>query len=235
MMMKNKNILIVEDEPTLSKILTSYFTKANFEVFAAKDGEEAINIFSNTKIDIVILDIMLPKIDGFEVAKRIRSTSNVPIIATTALGEEQDMIKGYSLKIDDYINKPYNPKILVMKVNNLLQRLESPEDTIQTYTVGALKLDFGNYKVFVDDKDINVSKTEFKLLAFLIQNKNKACSRNLLLDEIWGLDVFVDIRIVDTYIKNLRKLIKPYDYIKTIFGVGYQFQVEDIKNEEKKD
>lgn len=230
--MKNKTILIVEDEPNILRIISSYFEKDGYEVYTAKDGESGLNIFQNSNIDLVILDIMLPKIDGFEVAKRIRSNSNVPIIVMTALGEEQDMARGYNLKIDDYIVKPFPPKILVMKVNNLLSRLNKPNLMQQQYKIGSLILDFGNNQILLDNKPLEISKTEFKLLAFLVQNRNKACSRSLLLDEIWGLDVYVDNRIVDTYIKNLRKILKPYNYIKTIFGVGYQFVVDEEQNNE---
>lgn len=230
--MQQKTILIVEDEPNILRIITSYFEKDGYEVYAAKDGETGLNIFLNSNIDLVILDIMLPKMDGFEVARRIRSNSSVPIIIMTALGEEQDMVKGYNLKIDDYIVKPFPPKVLVMKVNNLLSRLNKPLDMQKQYSVGELSLDFGNNMAFLAGKPLEMSKTEFKLLAFLVQNRNKACSRSLLLDEIWGLDVYVDNRIVDTYIKNLRKILKPYNYIKTVFGVGYQFIIEEQNSNE---
>ena len=225
--MKKYNILIVEDETNILRIISNYFKKANYEVYEASDGEEALNVFYNTNLDIIILDIMLPKIDGFEVARRIRSSSNIPLIAMTALGQEQDMIKGYSLKFDDYVVKPLRPKILVMKVNNLLARLNKPEDMKQSYQIKNITLDFGNIKAYLDNKDLNLSKTEFKLLAYLINNKNRACSRNLLLDEVWGMEVYVDSRIVDTYIKNLRKALKPYNYIKTVFGLGYMFSQEE--------
>lgn len=225
--MKKYNILIVEDETNILRIISNYFKKANYEVYEASDGEEALNVFYNTNLDIIILDIMLPKIDGFEVARRIRSSSNIPLIAMTALGQEQDMIKGYNLKFDDYVVKPLRPKILVMKVNNLLARLNKPEDMKQSYQIKNITLDFGNIKAYLDNKDLNLSKTEFKLLAYLINNKNRACSRNLLLDEVWGMEVYVDSRIVDTYIKNLRKALKPYNYIKTVFGLGYMFSEEE--------
>lgn len=228
--MKKQCILLVEDELNLLRILETYFTKAGYEVYTASDGQEALNIFYNTNLDLIVLDIMIPQIDGFEVAKRIRSTSNIPIIIMTALGEENNMIKGYNLKIDDYVVKPLKPKILVMKVNNLLERLNEPQAMKQNYIIGNISLDFGNFKAYLNDVDLGLSKTEFKLLSYLIKNQNRACSRSLLLDEIWGMDVYVDNRIVDTYIKNLRKALKPYNYIKTIFGLGYMFSLED-KNE----
>ena len=225
--MNNCNILIVEDEVNILRILSNYFKRAGYEVYEATDGQKALDIFANAKLDLIILDIMLPKIDGFEVAKRIRSTSNIPIIIMTALGEESDMIKGYNLKIDDYIVKPLKPKILVMKVNNLLERIKQPETMKKTYNIANISLDFGTMKATLDDKDLNLSKTEFKLLSYLIENKERALSRSLLLDEIWGMEVYVDNRIVDTYIKNLRKALKPYNYIKTVFGLGYMFSVNE--------
>lgn len=225
--MNKSNILIVEDEVNILRILSNYFKRAGYEVYEATDGQKALDIFANAKLDLIILDIMLPKIDGFEVAKRIRSTSNIPIIIMTALGEEGDMIKGYNLKIDDYIVKPLKPKILVMKVNNLLERIKQPETMKKTYNIANISLDFGTMKATLDDKDLNLSKTEFKLLSYLIENKERALSRSLLLDEIWGMEVYVDNRIVDTYIKNLRKALKPYNYIKTVFGLGYMFSVNE--------
>ncbi len=225
--MNKSNILIVEDEVNILRILSNYFKRAGYEVYEATDGQKALDIFANAKLDLIILDIMLPKIDGFEVAKRIRSTSNIPIIIMTALGEESDMIKGYNLKIDDYIVKPLKPKILVMKVNNLLERIKQPETMKKTYNIANISLDFGTMKATLDDKDLNLSKTEFKLLSYLIENKERALSRSLLLDEIWGMEVYVDNRIVDTYIKNLRKALKPYNYIKTVFGLGYMFSVNE--------
>lgn len=225
--MNKSNILIVEDEVNILRILSNYFKRAGYEVYEATDGQKALDIFANAKLDLIILDIMLPKIDGFEVAKRIRSTSNIPIIIMTALGEESDMIKGYNLKIDDYIVKPLKPKILVMKVNNLLERIKQPETMKKTYNIANISLDFGTMKASLDDKDLNLSKTEFKLLSYLIENKERALSRSLLLDEIWGMEVYVDNRIVDTYIKNLRKALKPYNYIKTVFGLGYMFSVNE--------
>lgn len=225
--MNKSNILIVEDEVNILRILSNYFKRAGYEVYEATDGQKALDIFANAKLDLIILDIMLPKIDGFEVAKRIRSTSNIPIIIMTALGEESDMIKGYNLKIDDYIVKPLKPKILVMKVNNLLERIKQPETMKKTYNIANISLDFGAMKATLDDKDLNLSKTEFKLLSYLIENKERALSRSLLLDEIWGMEVYVDNRIVDTYIKNLRKALKPYNYIKTVFGLGYMFSLNE--------
>lgn len=225
-----KNILIIEDELNILRILSSYFEKDGYTVFQATDGKEGLSLFLNTKIDLIILDIMLPKIDGFELAKRIRSNSNVPIIIMTALGDEANMLKGYQLNCDDYIVKPFSPKVLVSKANVLLKRINNASNLTNIYKVGPLELNFLTNELKIDGITKEISKTEFELLAFLIKNKNKACSRTLLLDEIWGLDVYVDGRIVDTYIKNLRKILKPYTYIKTIFGIGYQFEDNYEKN-----
>ena len=225
-----KNILIIEDELNILRILSSYFEKDGYTVFQATDGKEGLSLFLNTKIDLIILDVMLPKIDGFELAKRIRSNSNVPIIIMTALGDETNMLKGYQLNCDDYIVKPFPPKVLVSKANVLLKRINNSADLTNIYKVGPLELNFLTNELKIDGVNKEISKTEFELLAFLIKNKNKACSRTLLLDEIWGLDVYVDGRIVDTYIKNLRKILKPYTYIKTVFGVGYQFEESHEKD-----
>ncbi len=227
----NKRILIVEDEPTLQRIIKTYFEKNGYDVYVASDGEQALTLFKDTILDIIVLDIMLPKIDGFEVCKIIRSSSNIPIIMMTALGEEQNMLYGYSLKVDDYIIKPFPPKVLVAKVNNLLSRIQRPEELIKIYEVGGIKIDYNANIAYVDNKKISLSKTEFDLLCFFIQNQDKACSRELLLDEVWGMDVYVDYRIVDTYIKQLRKAIKPYSYIKTVFKVGYKFSLGNDNEE----
>lgn len=227
----NKRILIVEDEPTLQRIIKTYFEKNGYDVYVASDGEQALTLFKDTILDIIVLDIMLPKIDGFEVCKIIRSSSNIPIIMMTALGEEQNMLYGYSLKVDDYIIKPFPPKVLVAKVNNLLSRIQKPEELIKIYEVGGIKIDYNANIAYVDNKKISLSKTEFDLLCFFIQNQNKACSRELLLDEVWGMDVYVDYRIVDTYIKQLRKAIKPYSYIKTVFKIGYKFSLGNDNEE----
>ena len=145
----------------------------------------------------------------------------------TALQSEEDILRGYSLHIDDYITKPFNPKILIAKVNNLLMRINNQQTIKMEYKIGELAFDFINNEVTFNDQKLELTKTEFKMLAFLAKNNNKVCSRELLLDEVWGLDVYVDDRIVDAYIKKLRKIIAPKKYIKTVFGVGYRFQIEE--------
>lgn len=224
--MLNKNILLAEDEPTIARLVRTYFERENYTVYTATNGEEAIKIFKEVKIDLVCLDIMMPIMDGFEVTKIIRSSSDVPIIVMTALQSEEDILKGYSLHIDDYITKPFNPKVLLAKVNNLMLRLNKETSLKLEYKIGELSFDFINNEVSLFGKRLDLTKTEFNMLAFLAKNNNKVCSRELLLDEVWGMDVYVDDRIVDAYIKKLRKIIAPHKYIKTVFGVGYRFSVE---------
>ena len=224
--MLDKNILLAEDEPTIARLVKSYFERDGYTVFTATNGEEAINLFKETKIDLVCLDVMMPKLDGFEVTKIIRSSSDVPIIIMTALQSEEDILKGYSLHIDDYITKPFNPKVLLAKVNNLMLRIDKEATLKLEYKIGELSFDFINNEVKLEDKVLELTKTEFNILAFLAKNNNKVCSRELLLDEVWGVDVYVDDRIVDAYIKKIRKQIAPKKYIKTVFGVGYRFSIE---------
>lgn len=225
----NKKVLIVEDEYEISKITKAYFEKAGYEVFQAFTGEEALNVFQAEDFDLVTLDIMLPKLNGFEVLKIIRSSSLVPVIIITALDDEENILKGYELKVDDYMPKPFNPKVLVAKANNLLNRLSNLSTTTK-YQKGALELNFEKHTVYKDNEEILLSKTEFDLLALLIKLEDRVCSRDLILDEIWGQATYVDNRIVDTYVKNLRKMIKPYNYIKTIYKSGYMFSLKESDN-----
>ena len=214
--MENKTILLAEDEPSIARVVKTYFEHDGYNVYHAANGEEALNLFKEVKFDLLVLDIMMPKVDGFEVIKVIRASSDVPIIVMTALQSEEDMLKGYSLHIDDYVTKPFNPKILVAKVNNLLMRIKQQNSIMMEYKIGELSFDFINNEVKMNDKVLDLTKTEFKMLAFLAKNNNKVCSRDLLLDEVWGVDVYVDDRIIDAYIKKLRKIIAPKKYIKSM-------------------
>ena len=229
--MNEITILIIEDEPTINRIVSNYFIKEKFNVLSALDGFKGLQLFSKNKVDLVCLDIMMPNINGWDVAKTIRETSNVPIIMMSALSEEEDILKGYSLKVDDYITKPFNPKILVAKVKNLLERISNQDQAIQTsgiLEVSGIKMDLDTHKAYIDDKKVDLSKTEFDLLEYFLKHEGKICSRNLLLDEVWGIDVYVEDRIVDTYVKKLRKYLGIKSvYIRTVFGVGYRFEVLD--------
>ncbi len=229
--MNDITILIIEDEPTINRIVSNYFSRENFKVLSALDGFKGLQLFSKNKVDLVCLDIMMPNINGWDVAKTIRETSNVPIIMMSALSEEEDILKGYSLKVDDYITKPFNPKILVAKVINLLERLANQDHIVQTsgvLEISGIKMDLDTHKSYIDDVEVDLSKTEFDLLKYFLKHEGKICSRNLLLDEVWGIDVYVEDRIVDTYVKKLRKYLGHRShYIKTVFGVGYRFEVLD--------
>ncbi len=232
--MNKTTILIIEDEPTINRIVSNYFLKEKYNVLSALDGFKGLQLFSKNKVDLVCLDIMMPNVNGWDVAATIRETSNVPIIMMSALSEEEDILKGYSLKVDDYITKPFNPKILVAKVKNLLERINNPEFGNQTsgiLAVNDIKIDLDTHRVYMDNKEVELSKTEFDLLKYFLEHQGKICSRNLLLDEVWGVDVYVEDRIVDTYVKKLRKYLgKKSHYIKTVFGVGYRFEAIDEKN-----
>jgi len=231
--MNKTTILIIEDEPTINRIVSNYFLKEKYSVLSALDGFKGLQLFSKNKVDLVCLDIMMPNINGWDVAKTIRETSNVPIIMMSALSEEEDILKGYSLKVDDYITKPFNPKILVAKVRNLLERINNPEYSNQTsglLDVNNIKMDLDTHRVYINTIEAELSKTEFDLLKYFLEHQGKICSRNLLLDEVWGVDVYVEDRIVDTYVKKLRKYLGDKShYIKTVFGVGYRFEVLDEK------
>lgn len=229
--MEDITILIIEDEPTINRIVSNYFVKEKFKVLSALDGFKGLQLFSKNKVDLVCLDIMMPNVNGWDVAKTIRETSNVPIIMMSALSEEEDILKGYSLKVDDYITKPFNPKILVAKVKNLLERLKDHDYSNQTsgeLNIGGIKMNLDTHKAYIDELEVELSKTEFDLLKYFLAHQGKICSRNLLLDEVWGIDVYVEDRIVDTYVKKLRKYLGDKStYIKTVFGVGYRFEVVD--------
>ncbi|XMB67766.1 response regulator transcription factor [Mycoplasmatota bacterium zrk1] len=223
-----KTILVVEDEPTIQSVVSKYFKAEGFNVITADDGFIALEKFNGNDIDLICLDIMMPHIDGWTVTETIRETSNIPIIIMTALSSEEDILKGYSYRIDDYITKPFNPKILVAKAKSLLHRISSSnlEETKETLHVGPIELNTETLLVKVDGKTIDISRTEFDLLKFLINNQGEVCTREKILEEVWGTSG-VETRIVDTYIKKLRKLLGLHSrIIKTVFGLGYRFEVD---------
>jgi DNA-binding response OmpR family regulator len=223
----NKTILIVEDEKRMRKLLSDYFRKENYNIIEAEDGKEALEKFLTSKIDLIILDIMMPNIDGFSVCKYIRQKSDVPIILLTAKSEEDDKITGFELGADEYVTKPFSPKVLVARVKTLLKRVDGTlgkAEGIEEFD--GLKINFLSREVFVDDLRINLSPKEFDLLAYMVKNKGIALSRNKLLDNIWGYDYYGDLRTVDTHIKRLREKLKHKSkIICTVRGSGYKFEV----------
>ncbi|WP_066872794.1 response regulator transcription factor [Clostridium mediterraneense] len=226
----SKNILIVEDELRIRILLRDYFRRDGFNIIEAGDGEEALKNFSETNIDLVVLDIMMPKIDGFEVCKTIRSVSNIPIILLTAREEEEDKLYGYELGADDYVTKPFSPKVLIAKVNAILKRTENDIINKNISNFNGLKINKLSHEVILDGEELSLSPKEYDLLLYLTSNKGIALSRDKILDNVWGYDYFGDIRTVDTNIKRLReKLLHKSSYITTVRGSGYKFEVKDKK------
>lgn len=226
-----KTVLIIEDELSLQSILAAYFKKNEFKVFTASDGLEGLELFRSKKIDIICSDIMMPNIDGWQVVRSVRQYSNVPIILMTALDSELDQLKGFDLTVDDYVTKPFSPSILIAKVNSILRRVTnspSEQNNSLSYTIKELNINFESRTVKVDNQSIKLSKTEFDLLSFFVKNQNVALDRVTILDEVWGMDVYVEERVVDTYIKVLRKKLGTTGkYIQTVFGIGYKFTIEE--------
>lgn len=221
-----KNILIIEDETRIRFLLRDYFLKEGFNIIEAADGDEGINYFINGKIDLVILDIMMPKVDGITVLETIRKVSSVPVILLTAKGQEEDKLFGYEMGADDYITKPFSPKVLIAKVKALLKR--TTEDTFSSLNeYDGLTINKLSHEVKINDEIINLSPKEFELLSYLSDNEGIALSRDTILDNVWGLDYYGDLRTVDTNIKRLReKLGEKASYIITVRGSGYRFEAK---------
>ena len=224
--MEGLKILVVDDESRMRKLVKDFLVKENFAVLEASNGEEAVDVFMSTKnIALIILDVMMPKLDGYGVAQEIRKISMVPIIMLTAKSDEKDEIKGFELGIDEYITKPFSPKILVARVQAVLRRssLAGDEKNIEC---GGIKMDISAHRVLVDGEEIELSFKEFELLNYFLVNKGVALSREKILNSVWNYDYFGDARTIDTHVKKLRsKLGNKGDYIKTIWGMGYKFEV----------
>lgn len=223
-----KKVLLVEDEARMRMIVKDYLENDGFEVIEAKDGMEAINKFREEEVDIILLDLMIPYLDGFAVCKEIRETSDIPIIIITAKEEDEDKIKGFNLGADEYVTKPFSPKVLVARVNSLLKRVEGSIGVKkEIIRIGIIEINKLSYEVKVNDEIIVLSPKEYELLTFLVRNKNKVMTREVILDNIWGYDYYGDLRTVDTHIKKLRnKLGDGSNYIKTIIRAGYMFEVK---------
>ena len=221
------NILVVDDESRMRKLIKDFLTKDNYNVLEAEDGEKALEIFENEreKIDLIILDVMMPKQDGWSVLRKIRQSSQVPVIMLTARGEEQDELFGFELGADEYISKPFSPKILVARVEAILKRTTQTENTNKDF--GGIIIDEQGRTVTVDGKNIEMSLREYELLKYLVDNENIALSRDKILNNVWNYDYYGDSRTIDSHIKKIRhKLGKRGKYIKTMRGIGYKFEVK---------
>lgn len=224
--MEKLKILVVDDESRMRKLVRDFLVKQNYEVLEAGDGEQALDIFFQEKdISLLILDVMMPKMDGWQVCREIRNYSKVPIIMLTAKGDERDELQGFELGVDEYITKPFSPKILVARVEAILRRtnLLVSEDII---SAGGIELNKAAHQVQIDGKDIELSYKEFELLAYFMENQGIALSREKILNNVWNYDYFGDARTIDTHVKKLRsKLGDKGELIKTIWGMGYKFEV----------
>ena len=223
--MEQTKILVVDDEARMRKLVKDFLTIKGYQVIEAGDGEEAVEIFFQQKdIALILLDVMMPKMDGWEVLKTIRLHSKVPIIMLTARGEERDELQGFDLGVDEYISKPFSPKILVARVEAILRR--SNHVVGEVMNVGGIEINKAAHQVTIDGKPIELSYKEVELLTYFVENQGIALSREKILNNVWNYDYFGDARTIDTHVKKLRsKLGEKGDYIKTIWGMGYKFEV----------
>lgn len=223
--MEDVKILVVDDEARMRKLVKDFLSMKGFIVLEAGDGEEALKVFdSNKDIKLILLDVMMPKLDGFETLEVIRQYSKVPVMMLTARSEERDELEGYKLGVDEYITKPFSPKILVARVEAVLRRTmgESEEKLI----AGAIEIDKVARSVYIDQKPVDLSLKEYELLTYFIENKGIALSREKILNSVWNYDYFGDARTIDTHVKKLRaKMGERGDYIKTVWGMGYKFEI----------
>ena len=220
-------ILVVDDESRMPKLVKDFLIRNNFDVAEAADGEEALDLFYKDKeIALIILDVMMPKMNGWDVCREIRETSKVPIIMLTAKGDESDELLGFEMGVDEYISKPFSPKILVARVEAILRRSNklTQEESVE---VGGIKIDKMAHMVTVEGERVDLSYKEFELLTYFVENTGIALSREKILNHVWNYDYFGDARTIDTHVKKLRsKLGTKGEYIKTIWGMGYKFEVE---------
>lgn len=225
--MENVKILVVDDETRMRKLVKDFLTKEGYTVLEAGDGEEAMDIFYEDKnISLIILDVMMPKMDGWAVLREIREYSKVPVIMLTARTAEQDELLGFELGVDEYISKPFSPKILVARVEAILRRT-SDIDKDTFISAGGIVIDKSAHVVRIDDKPVELSFKEFELLTYFVENQGIALSREKILNNVWNYDYFGDARTIDTHVKKLRsKLGDKGEYIKTIWGMGYKFEVD---------
>ena len=225
--MKDITVLVVDDEARMRKLIKDFLVQKGYSILEAEDGEKALEVFeeNKNKIGIILLDVMMPKLDGWSVLRQIRQNSKVPIIMLTARGEEQDELFGFELGVDEYISKPFSPKILVARVEAILNRVNQNKNEVKDY--GGIEIDSDGRTVKVDGTQIELSLREYELLKYLVDNANIALSRDKILNNVWNYDYYGDSRTIDSHIKKIRhKLGKKGKYIQTMRGVGYKFEVK---------
>ena len=226
--MNNITVLVVDDESRMRKLIKDFLIQKNYNILEAGDGEEALKVFeeNQSQINLILLDVMMPKLDGWSVLRQIRQNSKVPIMMLTARGEEQDELFGFELGVDEYISKPFSPKILVARVEAILKRTMGEKTEIKDF--GGITIDPEGRTVKVDNKQIEMSLREYELLKYLIDNQGIALSRDKILNNVWNYDYYGDSRTIDSHIKKIRhKLGKKGKYIETMRGVGYKFEVKE--------
>lgn len=225
--MNDITILIVDDESRMRKLIKDFLTQKGYSTLEAADGEEALKVFeeNQNRIKLILLDVMMPKLDGWSVLRQIRQTSKVPIIMLTARGEEQDELFGFELGVDEYISKPFSPKILVARIEAILKRIGGDKEKVRDYD--GIVIDDQGRTVTVDGKPVDLSLREYELLKYLLDNEKIALSRDKILNNVWNYDYYGDSRTIDSHIKKIRhKLGKKGKYIETIRGVGYKFEIK---------
>ncbi|HHK5548874.1 TPA: response regulator transcription factor [Bacillus thuringiensis] len=218
--MKNYHILVVEDDQEIQELIKQFLMTQQYKVIVASDGLEAMKQFNKQSFDLILLDVMMPNLNGFEVAKMIRSQSNIPIIMLTALEEEQDQMKGFDLGIDDYITKPFSFHVLMRRVEAVLRRSNN-QSTDNHFVFRELHVDGDAYKVYVNKVEVPLTTKEFEILQLLLQNEKKVLTRDNIVEKIWGYEYAGDTRMIDTHMKNIRKKL-DIPYIKTVKGIGYK-------------
>ncbi len=226
--MERLKILVVDDESRMRKLVRDFLTKSNYEVIEAEDGARAVDIFfEQNDIALIILDVMMPNMDGWQVCREIREYSKVPIIMLTAKSDEQDELQGFGLGVDEYISKPFSPKIMVARVEAILRRT-SQANADEVMEAGGILINKAAHSVAVDGKPVDLSYKEFELLTYFMENKGIALSREKILNSVWNYDYFGDARTIDTHVKKLRsKMGEKGELIKTIWGMGYKFEVNE--------
>lgn len=225
--MEDLTVLIVDDEARMRRLVKDFLTKAGYHVIEAEDGDQALDLFyTNKNISLIILDVMMPKMDGWQVCREIRAFSKVPIIMLTARGDEKDELLGFELGVDEYITKPFSPKILVARVEAILRRSRNLEE-VKVMEVSGIFLDQAAHEVTIEGKNIELSYKEFELLAYFMENRGIALSREKILNQVWNYDYFGDARTIDTHVKKLRsKMGNKGNLIKTVWGIGYKMEIQ---------